>query len=196
MHNMNSIILIILICESLFWLIIFFRRKNGHKQKDATTNTYGFTEEETAETENTEKTSEFDKGYFERCGKGELHQLFLKLSSLQDCTLLQGLLFAGGISSHIEHQHMNRIYPGSNTIANIFAVQLWILVADYEAALEIVSQFISQKRNSLNISEDSVLAKTLKKLLGLLTAPFPVSKNQQILGISIFPKMQTENTEN
>lgn len=190
---MKIIIAFCLICGGFLWVLKYLREKDGRKQKDSTTNTYGFSDDtEKAETENLEEFSEFDKAYFERCQKGEPHQLFLKFSSLQDCTFLQGFLFADGIPSHIEHQHMNGIYTGSNTIANVFAVQLWILVADYEAALEIVSQFISQKRNSLNSSEDSVLAKTLKKLLGLLTAPFPVSKNQQILGISIFPKVQTE----
>lgn len=175
------------------WVLKYLRGKEELNKQNPAVNTYGFSDDtEKAETENLEEFSEFDKAYFERCQKGEPHQLFLKFSSLQDCTFLQGFLFADGIPSHIEHQHMNRIYPGSNTIANIFAVQLWILVSDYEAALEIVSQFISQKRNSLNTSDDSVLAKTLKKLLGLLTAPFPVSKNQQILGISIFPKVQTE----
>lgn len=189
---MKIIIAFCLICGGFLWVLKYLRGKEELNKQNPAVNTYGFSDDtEKAETENLEEFSEFDKAYFERCQKGEPHQLFLKFSSLQDCTLLQGLLFAGGISSHIEHQHMNRIYPGSNTIANIFAVQLWILVADYEAALEIVSQFISQKRNSLNTSDDSVLAKTLKKLLGLLTAPFPVSKSQQILGISIFPKEQT-----
>ncbi|MDD6487397.1 MAG: hypothetical protein PUF61_10670 [Spirochaetales bacterium] len=189
---MKIIIAFCLICGGFLWVLKYLRGKEELNKQNPAVNTYGFSDDtEKAETENLEEFSEFDKAYFERCQKGEPHQLFLKFSSLQDCTLLQGLLFAGGISSHIEHQHMNRIYPGSNTIANIFAVQLWILVSDYEAALEIVSQFISQKRNSLNTSDDSVLAKTLKKLLGLLTAPFPVSKSQQILGISIFPKEQT-----
>jgi len=193
---MSNIILIILICETIFWIVMSVRRGKRPKQQDATTNTYGFADEKIVETENIEEPSEFDKPYFERCRNGEAYQLFLKFSSLQDCTLLQGLLFVNGIPSHIEHQYMNRIYPGSNTIANIFAVQLWILVADYEAALEIVSQFISQKRQNLNTINDSILAKTLKSLLGIFTAPFPVSKNQQILGISIFPKEHTGKTEN
>lgn len=193
MQSMKIIIAFCLICGGFLWILKYLRGKEELNKQNPAVNTYGFSDDtETAETENLEEFSEFDKAYFERCQKGEPHQLFLKFSSLQDCTFLQGFLFADGIPSHIEHQHMNRIYPGSNTIANIFAVQLWILVSDYEAALEIVSQFISQKRNSLNTSDDSVLAKTLKKLLGLLTAPFPVSKNQQILGISIFPKVQTE----
>lgn len=193
MQSMKIIIAFCLICGGFLWVLKYLRGKEELNKQNPAVNTYGFSDgTETAETENLEEFSEFDKAYFERCQKGEPHQLFLKFSSLQDCTFLQGFLFADGIPSHIEHQHMNRIYPGSNTIANIFAVQLWILVSDYEAALEIVSQFISQKRNSLNTSDDSVLAKTLKKLLGLLTAPFPVSKNQQILGISIFPKVQTE----
>ena len=192
MQSMKIIIAFCLICGGFLWVLKYLRGKEELNKQNPAVNTYGFSDDtEKAETENLEEFSEFDKAYFERCQKGEPHQLFLKFSSLQDCTFLQGLLFADGIPSHIEHQHMNGIYTGSNTIANVFAVQLWILVADYEGALETVKQFIRQKSKSLNDSDDSALSENLKNLLGLLTAPYPVSKSQQILGISIFPIEQT-----
>lgn len=113
----------------------------------------------------------------------------MKFASIQDCTFLQGILSANEIPSHVEHQHMNSLYgAGANLMNSIFAVQLWILTSDYEKALELTTEFIKQKSESLKTKPDSKAANNIKTVLEILTAPYPLTKSHQILGISVFPK--------
>ena len=134
----------------------------------------------------------FDEEYFECCRKGEYSQLFCNFASWQDCSIFQGLLFANGISSHKEHEHSNRFYFGSNLISNIFSVQLWILVKDYNDAYELLKQFTDQKAEAIKEKYESNSNKTGEKLLGAVLAPVTVSKEQEILGIKVFPKSERE----
>lgn len=189
MYTIIRIILVCLICGIFLRILKFLHEKDAQNQPLSTEKIYDGTDSsEESETENIE---EFDKDYFERCQNGEAYQLFLEFASVNDCTFIQGLLFAKGIPSHTEHQHMNRVYAGTN----IFAVQLWILVADYEPALEIVMQFVSQKSENLKNNGDSGSTENIAKLIALLTASHPISKNQQMLGIKFFPKLTVIKTE-
>ena len=134
---------------------------------------------------------EFDKEYFERCQKGEGYQLFMKFASVNDCVFLQGLLSAENIPSHLENQHMNGLFgAGANVLSGTFAAQLWILIADYEKAYEIAVQYIVKKSESLKDSQDSTLKESVAAcLVVLLGTPYPITKSQQILGMTIFPKL-------
>ena len=138
---------------------------------------------------------EFDKEYFERCQNGEGYQLFMKFASINDCVFLQGLLSAEHIPSHVEHQHMNGLFgAGANVLSGTFAAQLWILVADYEKAYDIAVQYIVKKSESLEVSKDTKLKEGVAAaLVVLLGTPYPITKSQQILGMTIFPKLGSDD---
>ncbi|WP_407435271.1 hypothetical protein [Treponema sp.] len=150
--------------------------------------------------ENGEETSDeasaldehFDDEYFERCRKGEGRQLFCNFASWQDCSIFQGILFANGIPSHKEHENSNRFYFGSNALSNAFAVQLWILINDYNDAYELLRHFTKQKTEAINENAESESNNVGNKLLGIVLSPVTVSKEQEILGIKVFPKSERE----
>ena len=147
------------------------------------------------ETDSAVGEQEFDKEYFERCQKGEPYQLFMKFASISDCVFLQGLLSSSQIPSHVENQHMNSLFgAGANMVSRAFAAQLWILTADYDRAYEIAVQFLVQKSKKLEESADSKLKEGLAAaLVAILGTPYPITKSQQILGMTIFPKLDPEN---
>ena len=146
------------------------------------------------ETDSEASGQEFDEEYFKRCQNGEGYQLFMKFASINDCTFLQGLLSAEHIPSHVEHQHMNGLFgAGANVLSGTFAAQLWILIADYEKAYEVAVQYIKEKSESLEVAGDSKIKEGLAAaLVVLLGTPYPITKRQQILGMTIFPKFGTE----
>ena len=147
------------------------------------------------ETDSAVSEQEFDKEYFERCQKGEPYQLFMKFASISDCVFLQGLLSSSQIPSHVENQHMNSLFgAGANMVSRAFAAQLWILTADYDRSYEIAVQFLVQKSKKLEDSVDSKLKEGLAAaLVAILGTPYPITKSQQILGMTIFPKLDPEN---
>lgn len=176
----------------IFSLILkFFKKKNFSKTPDSFSDweeDYK-TNDENENFEEDENQKNFDDEYFERSLQGEKNQLFLKFASIQDCNFLQGLLSANGIPSHVEHQHMNSLYGASaNLMSSIFAVQLWILTSDYDKALELTTEFIRQKSESLKTKPSLKAMNNIKTVLEILTAPYPLTKSHQILGISVFPK--------
>ena len=138
---------------------------------------------------------EFDKEYFERCQNGEPYQLFMKFASISDCGFLQGLLLSNQIPSHVENQHMNSLFgAGANMVSRTFAAQLWILTADYDKAYEIAVQYLVQKSKELEKSGDSKLKEGVAAaLVVILGTPYPITKSQQILGMTIFPKLELGN---
>ncbi len=142
------------------------------------------------EADNEVSEQQFDDEYFERCRKGEGRQLFCNFASWQDCSIFQGILFANGIPSHKEHENSNRFYFGSNALSNVFAVQLWILINDYNDAYELLRYFTKQKTEAINENSESESNNVGKKLLGIVLSPVPVSKEQEILGIKVFPKFE------
>ena len=89
---------------------------------------------------------------------------------------------------------MNGLFgAGANVLSGTFAAQLWILIADYEKAYEIAVQYIEKKSESLKDSQDSTLKESVAAgLVVLLGTPYPITKSQQILGMTIFPKLGTE----
>ena len=144
-------------------------------------------------TNENEIPEEFDEKYFERCQKGESHQLFLKVASLQDCTMIQSLFASQGVPSHREHEHFNSIYGSgtSNLLSTTFSIQLWILTADYEKAFEIARDFVQQKCENLKSHEQKSKGHKLTEgILAILFSPYPITKSYQTLGITIFPKSE------
>ena len=139
---MSGTILIYLIILGIVGFIayfFFFKGKNG-KNKEA----------DSQETnENAELTSQtFEKKFFERVEAGEKSVLFLTLGNPGDTALIRSLLFADGIPSYVEGEHMNNIYGGiSGTMESVVAVKLYVLDADYERAKEIFEESNIKKKD-------------------------------------------------
>ncbi len=99
---------------------------------------------ETAET----NSQNFDKKFFERVEAGEKSVLFLTLGNPGDTAIIRSILYADGIPSYVEGEHMNNIYGGiSGTMESVVAVKLYILEADYERAKEILEESNIKKKD-------------------------------------------------
>jgi len=97
---------------------------------------------------------DFEKEFFERTEKGEKSQVLLSLASLQDCVLLRSLLFADGIPTHVEGEHMNNIYGGiTGTMTSVVATKLYILCSDYDKAVDIINNSKITSLSGLTIFE-------------------------------------------
>ncbi len=178
----SGILLVALFAKQLF-------KKNPETDKDP----YADLRDDTVQTPDDgnvvrEVTSEFDEKYYERCRRGEPYQLFMKFVSVQDCDFVQSMLYGDNIPSHSEHRHMNTIY---GELSTVFPVQLWIMTFDYDRAFEIANQFVIQKSEKFKTEEPNAM-ETIKKVIGVLTSPYPITKPQEIMGLTIFPKAERE----
>ncbi len=80
----------------------------------------------------------FEKEFFSRIEKGEKSILFLTLGNPGDLSLIRSILYADGVPSYADGEHMNNIYGGiSGTMESVVAVKLYVLEADYDRAREI-----------------------------------------------------------
>lgn len=194
---LNTPTVYIFVLVALFFIVFILNNKKNEDEKlerKGSGNSFDHSSggEEIQEEENEfdrVDCDEFDKEFFERCQKGERRQLLCNFASWQDCSIYQGMLLSAGIPSHKEHEHINMVFFGSNLVSNVFAVQLWILVNDYEEAAVILKDFLEQKIK--NFDEKAKIENTrkiLRTLAGMLTAPYPVFKEHEILGVKIFPK--------
>lgn len=142
----------------------------------------------------------FEEKFYERVKQGEQYQLFIKISSKQDCVMIRSMLVSAEIPTYTESEHMNGVYGGfSGTVNTVFAIRLFILVDDYEEAYQIVREYIENKKNTLkleNQKNENVGTKVLKDVVSILVAPYPIFKEQEILGMTIYPRKNSEtNTE-
>ncbi|MBQ0002689.1 MAG: hypothetical protein KBT21_04045 [Treponema sp.] len=71
----------------------------------------------------------------------------------------------------------------------MFCIKLYILVEDYDEALEIVTDYLKSKISKLNKeSEDKKYKETLKKLASIAAAPYCIDKDEEFCGIAIMKK--------
>ncbi len=128
----------------------------------------------------------FEEKLFEEVRNGKDYQHFLNLSSQLDCMLIRSFLASMQIPTYVEGGNLNKIYGGTSTaVTTVFKMKLYILVEDYDEALEVVKDYIKNKEKSL--SEKSGSDKYLK-VLELMAAPYNISASQEMLGITIFAK--------
>ena len=104
--------------------------------------------------EKTEEIPDFEKDFFAAIEQGEKSQLLVSLASTQDCMLLRSLLFAEGIPSHVEGEHMNNIYGGiTGSMTSVVATKIYILCSDYDDAVEIITNSNISSLNGITIFE-------------------------------------------
>ena len=137
---LNFVLPILLFLLIYFFIAIIKNKKSSGALSDLYTN-------EDEHQRAIDEIPDFDSEYFERAGKGEKTQEFLKLGAPELCSMLQSLLFAEGIPSYIENIHINTIYPVHNLgSSSAFSIKLYILVSDYDKAYEIISDFVSNSQ--------------------------------------------------
>ncbi len=138
--------------------------------------------------------SKFEDLFFEKVKNGKKYQHFLNLSSQLDCMIIRSILSSMQIPTYIEGENANKIYGGVSTlITAVFKIKLYILIDDYDEAFLVVKDYIKNKVDTLSAREgkDKYL-----KILEILAAPYIISNSQEILGISIMPKITSEDENN
>ncbi|MCR4900414.1 MAG: DUF2007 domain-containing protein [Treponema sp.] len=96
-------------------------------------------------------TAAFEMNYFERVRNGEQNQQFLIVGAQTWASMIRSILFAEGIPTYAENEHVNSMYSINNSgAASSFSIKIFILVADYDKAKEIVDAFVSK-----TLSKDS-----------------------------------------
>ena len=137
----------------------------------------------------------FEKGYFERVRNGEQTQQFLAVGSNMMCSFLRSLLSAENIPTYTENEHVNSMYSLNALSGNsAFSIKVYILVADYDRAYEIISDFISKHESEENIEESQTSenpVKTIAKaaVTGLFFFFFPDGAEEKVHGITVLPKL-------
>ena len=137
----------------------------------------------------------FEKGYFERVRNGEQTQQFLAVGSNMMCSFLRSLLAAENIPTYTENEHVNSMYSLNALSGNsAFSIKVYILVADYDRAYEIISDFISKHESEENIEESQTAenpVKTIAKaaVTGLFFVNMPDGAEEKVHGITVLPKL-------
>lgn len=143
------------------------------------------------------EANSFEMNYFERVRNGEQTQLFLAVGAQSVSSLVRSLLFAGGIPTYAENEHINSLYSLNNLgAANSFSIKIFILVADYDKAKEIVDDFISKSLSEYSEEEENQRPPT-KKVAGAVTtfllfsSVIPEDAEDRAMGITVYPKADT-----
>lgn len=183
-------------------LFIYFIRTGIRKlneQKNASSLADLYTNEE-EHNEAIKQSEEFEKGYFERVRNGEQTQQFLSVGGQMACSMIRSLLFAENIPTYTENEHANSFYSLNNlSSSSAFSIKVFILVADYDRAYEIVSDFVSKcdranTEESEQENETENTAKNITKatgaiLTGCFFVPMPDGSQDKPMGITILPKI-------
>ncbi len=102
--------------------------------------------DEKAHEEAIKESAKFELNYFERVRNGEQTQQFLAISGQSVCAMIRSLLYAEGIPSYTENEHINAMYSlNSLPTSSAFAIKLFVLISDYDRACEIVNDFLSKQ---------------------------------------------------
>ena len=183
-------------------LCIYFIRTGIRKlneQKNASSLADLYTNEE-EHNEAIKQSEEFEKGYFERVRNGEQTQQFLSVGGQMACSMIRSLLFAENIPTYTENEHANSFYSLNNLSSSCaFSIKVFILVADYDRAYEIVSDFVSKcdRANTEESEQDNKTENTAKNitkatgaiLTGCFFVPMPDGSQDKPMGITILPKI-------
>ena len=136
----------------------------------------------------------FEKGYFERVRNGEQTQQFLAVGSMMLCSFLRSLLAAENIPTYTENEHVNSMYS-LNALAgsSAFSIKVFILVADYDRAYEIITDFISSRKKEESEETQSSKSSIKKTSSALITGMFfinmPDGAEEKVHGITVLPKL-------
>lgn len=155
-----------------------------------------------------QEAAEFEQAYFERVRNGEQTQQFLTVGGQLACSMIRSLLFAENIPTYTENEHVNSFYSLNNlSSSSAFSIKVFILVADYDRAYEIVSDFVSkcekaqaadgeEKSEAPEKDSESVsdLVKPAAKAAGALVTgcffiPMPDGSQNLPMGITILPRI-------
>jgi hypothetical protein len=138
------------------------------------------------------QAEDFEKGYFERIRNGEQSQQFLSVGSQMICSFLRSLLAAENIPTYTENEHVNSMYSLNALSGNsAFSIKVFILIADYDRAYEIVSDYIAscEKTDDEHPSIKSV-AKTAGAIMsGMFFVAAPSGSQEAVHGIMILPRV-------
>ncbi len=191
-----KITIAILIIGLIYRLIKIFIKKKETKIEDLMDAEFreapspensSFSEDEESSESN---DSDFSEDFFIRVQKGEKSQYFLKVSSPQDCSIIRSMLHSAHIPTIADFTNFNSLYGSLAGVQNgVFSSRISILQDDYDEAVEIVGDYIKQKIDVLKLAEPkSEIVKTAAVLLSIFLSK-PLLKSQEILGISIYPKI-------
>ncbi len=153
--------------------------------------------DEKAHDEAIKQSGEFELDYFERVRNGEQIQQFLAIAGQPASAMIRSLLCAAGIPSYAENEHINAMYSLNNlSSSSAFAIKVFILVADYDRAYEIVTDFLSKQENAeekAKEDEEESAIKTAQKaagavMTGLFFMPMPDGSESKAMGVTILPK--------
>ena len=185
-------------------LCIYFIRSGIRKlneQKNASSLADLYTNEE-EHIEAIKQSEEFEKGYFERVRNGEQTQQFLSVGGQVACSMIRSLLSAENIPTYTENEHANSFYSLNNlSSSSAFSIKVFILVADYDRAYEIVSDFISKcERAESDEESKEASAKPIESaenitkaagaiITGCFFIPMPDGSQDKPMGITILPKI-------
>ena len=154
--------------------------------------------DEKAHDEAIKQSAEFELDYFDRVRNGEQIQQFLAIAGQPASAMIRSLLYAAGIPSFAENEHINAMYS-LNTLptASAFAIKVFILVADYDRAYEIVADFLSKQELTAEKEkadgEEAAAAPEKKAtgavMTGLFFMPMPDGSQDKPMGATILPKV-------
>ena len=135
----------------------------------------------------------FEKGYFERVRNGEQTQQFLAVGSMMMCSFLRSLLAAENIPTYTENEHVNSMYSlNALSGSSAFSIKVYILVADYDRAYEIISDFIAkhEKEADETVSpENPVKTIAMAAVTGMFFVNMPEGSEEKVHGITVLPKL-------
>ena len=180
------------------WFVISGVRKlNQEKQNPQLSDLY---DDEKAHDEAIKQSGEFELDYFDRVRNGEQTQQFLAIAGQPASAMIRSLLCAAGIPSYAENEHINAMYAMNNiNSASAFAIKVFILVADYDRAYEVVTDFLAKQERAEEKEkaegEEESAAKTAKKvagavMTGLFFMPMPDGSESKAMGVTILPKAE------
>lgn len=179
----------------IHFIVSGIRKINDIKREQSLSDLYT---DEKEHDEAIKQSEEFEMNYFERVRNGEQTQQFLSIGGFAACSLIRSRLFAEGIPTYIENEHINSMYSLNKLSGSAFSIKLFILVADYDRAYDVVADFISncersaQKDNEEKSEETA--ASTVKKVAAAVTTgcffiPMPDGSEDKPMGITILPKI-------
>ena len=110
------------------------------------------------------------------------------------CSFLRSLLAAENIPTYTENEHVNSMYS-LNALAgsSAFSIKVFILVADYDRAYEIITDFISSHKKEESEETQSSKSSIKKTSSALITGMFfinmPDGAEEKVHGITVLPKL-------
>ena len=185
------------------WFIISGVRKINQVKKSQTLSDLYV--DEKAHDQAIKESEKFELNYFERVRNGEQTQQFLAIAGQPACAMIRSLLYADGIPTFAENEHINSMYS-LNTLpaSSAFAIKLFILISDYDRAYEIVTDFLSKQepapeneegaedKEAQEVQEESqpkVITTTNGAVMtGLFFMPMPDGTQYKPMGVTILPK--------